>query len=132
MVLDVAVAAVVLRYYPGEGDRHDYVLKLSGYLLRHLPEERVKRIVEAAAQEAHDDEVSSRLRDVASTRKNLKAGRKVTGGPRYTRNTRSSSPSWARTRGSGSSGPNQTRRLLPNPSSSWSSRAGASCTTTRK
>ncbi len=81
MVLDVAVAAVVLRYYPGEGDRHDYVLKLSGYLLRHLPEERVKRIVEAAAQEAHDDEVSSRLRDVASTRKNLKAGRKVTGGP---------------------------------------------------
>ncbi len=81
MALDVAIAAAVLRYYPCEGGRRDYVLTLAGFLLRKLPEERVKSIVRAAALEARDEEISSRLRAVVDTAKKLKADKKVTGGP---------------------------------------------------
>lgn len=82
LVLDEAVAAAILRHYPAEGGRNDYVLRLAGYLLRKLSLERVERVVEAAGSATGDEELDKRLDAVRATAKKLeKPNNRVTGAP---------------------------------------------------
>lgn len=80
-VLDTAIAAVLLRYYPAVGGRQQYILDAAGFLLRRLKDPgRVERVIEAAAKAAGDEEISSRIKAVQTTQAKIDAGKKVTGG----------------------------------------------------
>jgi D5 N terminal like/Bifunctional DNA primase/polymerase, N-terminal len=77
----VASAALVARYWP-KGSRHFATLALSGMLLRAgWTEKTTKKFVMAVCKAAHDDELESRLQDVASTNLRLQEDKQVTGTP---------------------------------------------------
>lgn len=77
-----AFAAAVLlgRSWPKQGQRNDAALALAGFLLqRGIPPARARRIIATATHIAGDDETRARERAVASTVKQLAAGKPVTG-----------------------------------------------------
>lgn len=77
----VASAALVARYWP-HGSRHFAAMALSGMLLRAgWTEKTTKKFITAVCKAAHDDEVESRLQDVASTNRRLHQDQQVTGTP---------------------------------------------------
>ncbi len=81
-VAKVASAALLARYWPGEGSRQDVALGLAGGLLRAGWErEDVETFVRAAATAAGDDETDMRVNTVARTARRLVAGKKVQGWP---------------------------------------------------
>jgi P4 family phage/plasmid primase-like protien len=81
-VEDVALAAALVHYYPGQGCRQDYVLAATGYLgRRRLPTVRVERIIEAAVYNVGDEEPIKRVGGVRDTLEKLARGEDVTGGP---------------------------------------------------
>lgn len=80
-VARVAAAALLARYWPGQGVRHDFALALAGYLLGGVPEETVAAIVGAAARAAGDEEVEDRVTAVRTTAQRMRDGENVTGGP---------------------------------------------------
>src|SRR5829696_8478332 len=77
---DIAVSALLLMNYPGEGARHKFWLGAIGMLVkaRH-PVERVRRIVEAAARCANDPEWRHRLRIIDTTMTKFMLGENVAG-----------------------------------------------------
>ena len=77
---DIAVSALLLRNYPGEGAQHKFWLGAIGMLIkaRH-PVERVRRIVEAAARCANDPEWRHRLRIIDTTMTKFMLGENVAG-----------------------------------------------------
>ena len=78
----VAAATVISRHWPAKGSRHDAALALAGGLLRAgWDKKEVERFVLAVADAAGDDEARHRVRDVASTAKQLMADSKTTGWP---------------------------------------------------
>lgn len=80
-VEDVATAALVVRYWPGPGARHDYALAVAGYIGRRLPRQRVERITRGAIAASGDEDREDRERAVSDTLDRLARGENVTGGP---------------------------------------------------
>ncbi len=79
----VAAAALLARYWPGKGSRHDAALALSGMLLRGaMDESEVRPFVAAIARAAGDEEWAQREKNVASTARRLTNDGKATGAPR--------------------------------------------------
>ena len=77
----VASAALVAHYWP-ENSRHFAAMALAGMLARAgWSEKATKKFVLAVVTAAHDEEVKSRLQDVASTYRRLGEGQQVTGTP---------------------------------------------------
>lgn len=69
-VLHLAVAALLLRHYPGkDGGRHNYTLPLTGVLLRdgQWTEDEVRHLVEVVGTAAEDEELDDRLKNVRSS-----------------------------------------------------------------
>jgi len=81
-VTRVAAAALLARYWPSTGTRHDAALALSGMLLRAGWElSATTTFLEAVARAAGDEEWQARLGDARSTDETLRAGKPVTGVP---------------------------------------------------
>jgi len=80
-VARIGAAALLARYWPAVGQRHDAALALAGMLLRaRWDKEEVSQFVEAVAQAAGDEQHRQRGRDAVSTAERLNAGRSATGG----------------------------------------------------
>lgn len=80
----LAAASLLARYWPGPGKRHAASVALSGGLLKLGDEELAKdaeAFVASVALVANDEEGMDRQQDVETTRKLLKAGKKVKGWP---------------------------------------------------
>jgi putative DNA primase/helicase len=80
-VADSTTAALIARNWPGPGARHDYVLAATGYVARHLSQDRAERTMEAAIAASGDEEANGRLRDVRDTLEKVAADTPTTGGP---------------------------------------------------
>ena len=78
---DVATAALVASYWPGQGARHDYALAVAGYLGRRLLRERVERIMRGAIAASGDEDREDRERAVSDTLDRLARNEPTTGGP---------------------------------------------------
>lgn len=80
----LAAASLLARYWPGEGKRHQAAMALSGGILNSENKELIKdaeAFVMSVALAAGDEEGMDREQDVASSRKSLKAGKKIRGWP---------------------------------------------------
>jgi len=79
----LAAATLVVRNYPGRGNRHNMVLALAGVLLRNSDWEvdEVEHFIRAVAVAAGDTEVEDRLAAVHSTAEKLSADEPTTGLP---------------------------------------------------
>jgi hypothetical protein len=79
-VLQLAVACLLKRYYPGQGSRHDAALVIGGVLARAgWSVDDITHVIEAVATAAGDDDVADRVNAAASA-VNLKAnGENVSG-----------------------------------------------------
>ncbi|HVF01065.1 MAG TPA: hypothetical protein VNA27_06965 [Rubrobacteraceae bacterium] len=77
---DIAVAALLLMHYPGEGARHEFWLGAVGMLIksRH-PAQRVRGIVEATARCANDPEWRTRLDVIDTTVTKFMVGERIGG-----------------------------------------------------
>jgi P4 family phage/plasmid primase-like protien len=81
-VARLASAALLARYWPGRGSRHDAALALAGGLLRGgWTEDETRYFVEAVANAAGDDEVTDRLAAVSSSAQKLESDQPTTGLP---------------------------------------------------
>ncbi len=79
----LAACALLTRYWPPKGNRHDVALALSGFLLRGgMVEEEVSYFVRVVAEAAGDEESRERVKNVRDTAVALANGGKATGGPR--------------------------------------------------
>ena len=79
----LAAAALLAKYWPGEGVRQDAALALSGAIIRSGVDSAVaEHIVSSAAWAAGDEEWQQRGGCAASTEARLQAGQDVTGFPR--------------------------------------------------
>ncbi|MCK6553317.1 DUF3987 domain-containing protein [Candidatus Binatia bacterium] len=79
----VAACALLARYWPGEGGRHDATLALAGMLARAgWSETDAGRLVRSVCRAASDTEVTDRVRAVGDTFAALAAGKPATGLPR--------------------------------------------------
>jgi hypothetical protein len=77
-----ATAALMGRYWPDQGMRHDAALHWSGFLLRGgVALEDVELLISTAADIAHDSEAAARVRDARTSAEQMQRGQKVTGGP---------------------------------------------------
>jgi hypothetical protein len=77
-----ATAALLARYWPGEGVRHETALAAGGWLVRGgLTGEEAADIIGMAATIASDDEAEKRRADVLYTMRRLAAGDDATGRP---------------------------------------------------
>lgn len=81
-VQKLAAAALLVRYWPGEGARHDCAMALAGALLRHrwLVDDTVD-FIGAVAFAAGDEEARDRVAAAITTDARLKAGQSATGLP---------------------------------------------------
>jgi hypothetical protein len=81
-VAKLAAASLIVHRYPGRGGRHDFVLALSGALLRNgWTEDDTRHFVEAIARVAGDEEARARLADIKTTARRLANDRRATGWP---------------------------------------------------
>lgn len=79
-VSQVAATALLARYWPDEGSRHEAAMALAGGLLRSgWPEHDVEMLLHGVVETAGDPEIEDRLAAVRSTRAALDARRQVTG-----------------------------------------------------
>ena len=74
LVQDVAVTTLLALHWPAKGSRQAFALHAAGYLGRHMEDERVEAIVEAAALAAGDEESNKRIGAVRDTLAKLKEG----------------------------------------------------------
>jgi hypothetical protein len=78
----VAIAALLVRYWPGEGGRHDAAKALGGALARAgYPQEDAKKLIEVVVRAAGDPQPGDRVRAVIDSYRNHQAGTTVTGWP---------------------------------------------------
>ena len=84
LVRTIGALAILLPHYPPTGDRHDFVLGLSGFLLRQKDWDlaRVTDFVRVLANHAKDEEIDARIKDAETTARNLAADNPATGGGR--------------------------------------------------
>lgn len=76
----LAAAALLCRYWPGRGQRHDTALALAGGLLSGgWSEPEARRFVGAVARVAGDEEAEDREEAVRTTAARLRAGQEATG-----------------------------------------------------
>lgn len=76
----VAVAALLVRYLPAVGVRHEFYLALAGALLSGgIAEELVERLIEVVAIVTKSTSVRSHVAAVRDTRRKMDAGEAVTG-----------------------------------------------------
>lgn len=81
LVARLASAALLSRYWPAPGNRHDAALALAGMLLRaHWSEDATANFVKLVARTANDEQAPERARDAISTAKRLASGGTATGG----------------------------------------------------
>jgi P4 family phage/plasmid primase-like protien len=81
-VADVAAAALLARYHPGDGARHEFALRLAGVLAHGgYPQDRAERLVVAVSRAAGDEDQEDRAKCVTDTYEKLAAGEPVAGGP---------------------------------------------------
>jgi hypothetical protein len=79
---ELAAAALVVRHYPRTGNRHDFALALSGFLLRRgWPLDHVRHFVNAVATAAGDDEIADRMKAIETTGEKLATDEPTSGGP---------------------------------------------------
>jgi hypothetical protein len=79
-VTRLAGAALLARYWPGEGSRHDAALALAGGLARGgWDEEAIVRFMEPMLSVAGDDELADRIKTIRSSIENQASGRSTTG-----------------------------------------------------
>lgn len=79
---NVAIASLVMRYYPAAGLRHDAALRWAGFLLNcGIEPDTVRAIFEAAAIGAGDEEIADRLSACDTTIELHRKGEEHTGGP---------------------------------------------------
>lgn len=85
MVTHVAIIALLAKYWPGQGSRHQIALSTAGFLGRFIEDHAtVVRIMREVFIIAGDNELEMRERAVRDTLAKLKAeGRKVTGAPSF-------------------------------------------------
>jgi hypothetical protein len=77
----VAVVALLARYWPKKGNRHEAALAVSGFLLRAgLDEDLVAKVIETAATIAKDEQVKDRVVTVYDTAEKLADEKPTTGG----------------------------------------------------
>ena len=80
-VQKTAAGALLVRYYPREGSRHQTALALAGALLDGVfAAEEAQQFIKAVACAAGDEESDDRVAAVTSTKRRLDAGEPVTGG----------------------------------------------------
>jgi putative DNA primase/helicase len=78
----IAIAALLTRYWPGEGGRHEAAKALGGALAHtDYLQEDAEKLIEVVTRAAGDSEVADRVRAVADSYRNHQAGEKVTGWP---------------------------------------------------
>jgi hypothetical protein len=78
----VAAAALLARHWPVQGYRHDAALAVAGMCIRGgWSEGETALFIKAIATAAQDEEMRSRVRDVASTEKRIAAGKGAAGAP---------------------------------------------------
>ena len=76
----IGAASLLIRHWPGEGQRHLAHLCLAGTLLKAgWSEEHVRRFMRVIAKQTSDEEVEARLRNVETTARRLAAGETVSG-----------------------------------------------------
>jgi hypothetical protein len=75
---------ILVPHYPPAGNRHDFAMGLSGFLLRQKDWDlaRVSEFVRILACHAGDEEIEDRLKTVETTAQNLAADSPATGGER--------------------------------------------------
>ena len=79
-VRHLAAAALLVRYWPGQGSRHDAALALAGTLLQGgWDEDATVHFVGAVVEAANDDEADDRVRAVTSTAAKIADGEPVKG-----------------------------------------------------
>ncbi len=79
----LAAATLLVRAYPAQGARHEYVLAVAGVLARRLPAADAERMLLAIVRAAGDDE--DRRADLRSTLRRLAAERPASGWPTLAR-----------------------------------------------
>ncbi|MBA4016462.1 MAG: hypothetical protein C0483_04680 [Pirellula sp.] len=78
----IAAATLLVKNYPGQGGRNDYVLKLAGFFAHAgWSLEEAQDFIGIIAIEAGDDEFDSRMTTVKSTFEKHASGEEVTGQP---------------------------------------------------
>ncbi|MCW2959647.1 MAG: hypothetical protein JWM90_34 [Thermoleophilia bacterium] len=81
----VAVAALLAKYWPSQGGRHDAALALAGSLLgAGVDRSDAELLVRATATAAGDDDIADRVRCVADTQSKIASGEPVLGFTRLT------------------------------------------------
>ncbi len=79
----LAVACLLVRYWPRGGGRHDAALSLGGFLARcGWSGDEIARFVEPVAQVAGDEETADRVKAAASAADKLAKGEQVAGLPK--------------------------------------------------
>jgi hypothetical protein len=79
----VAAAALIARWWPPKGDRHDISLAIAGGLLHAgWSDDRAETFLRAVCTAAKTGKVGTKLKTVADTRKKMEAGEDTTGWPR--------------------------------------------------
>lgn len=82
-VRNLAAAALIVRHYPGKGERHRAALVLGGFLARAgWDEEAIEHFMEAVARHAGDEEWRCRAADAKSAVNKLADGEPMPGVPR--------------------------------------------------
>jgi hypothetical protein len=79
----LAAAALIARWWPPEGERHDISLAIAGGLLHAgWSNDRAETFLHAVCVAAKTGKVGTKLKTVVDTRKNMEAGKDTTGWPR--------------------------------------------------
>jgi hypothetical protein len=79
----LAAIGLLIRYWPGEGKRHDSANALAGGLLRAgWPVERTSWLIELVATAAGDEQTAARVKDAGYTASRLEQGGPATGWPK--------------------------------------------------
>jgi hypothetical protein len=78
----IAIAALLARYWPNEGGRHEAAKALGGALARAgYPAEDAQKLIEAVTRAAGDPQPGDRVRAVVDSYRNHQSGTTVTGWP---------------------------------------------------
>jgi hypothetical protein len=79
----VAAAALLIRYYPSKGGRHDYIHAIAGSLLwSNWPEDQVRKFMEGlflGLGNGRDDDIEQRRRTLGNTIEHYKEGDRIHG-----------------------------------------------------
>jgi replicative DNA helicase len=85
-VARIAAGALLARYWPSTGSRHDASLALAGWLLRGgWEEDEAARFIDTVAEAAGDEEHRQRVENIRTTARRLRDGGEATGAPSLAR-----------------------------------------------